>query len=113
MLENQKEKRTKNDDSICFLRLENAYIMIYNKVNLINDKEVINILNIQQKIEMACTVAGISKTELGKRIGLSQSAFSQRLKTGKFSDEDFENIAKAIGAKYYSGFEFPDGTKVE
>lgn len=113
MLENQEKKRTKNDESICFLRLENVYIMIYNKVNLINDKEVINILNIQQKIEMACTVAGISKTELGKRIGLSQSAFSQRLKTGKFSDEDFENIAKAIGAKYYSGFEFPDGTKVE
>ena len=107
------QKWKQNDDFICFLRLENAYNMIYNKVNLINDKEVINILNIQQKIEMACTVAGISKTELGKRIGLSQSAFSQRLKTGKFSDEDFENMAKALGAKYFSGFEFPDGTKVE
>ena len=62
---------------------------------------------------MACTVTGISKTELGKRIGLSQSAFSQRLKTGKFSDEDFENMAKALGAKYFSGFVFPDGTKIE
>lgn len=38
---------------------------------------------------MACTAAGIIKTELGKCIGLSQSAFSQRLKTGKFSDQDF------------------------
>ena len=74
---------------------------------------MIRILSIQQKIDMACTVAGISKTELGKRIGLSQSAFSQRLKTGKFSDEDFENIAKAIGAKYYSGFKFPDGTRID
>lgn len=71
------------------------------------------ILSIQQKIDMACTAAKISKTELGRRIGLSQSAFSQRLKTGKFSDEDFQNMAKAIGAEYYSGFEFPDGTRIE
>lgn len=61
---------------------------------------------------MACTAAGITKTELGKRIGLSQSAFSQRLKTGKFSDEDFEKIAQALGAKYFSGFIFPDGTEI-
>lgn len=74
---------------------------------------MINILSIQQKIEMACTVVGISKTELGKRIGLSQSAFSQRLKTGKFSDEDFKNISKALGCEYKSGFYFPDGTKIE
>lgn len=62
---------------------------------------------------MACIVAGISKTELGKRIGLSQSAFSQRLKTGKFSDNDFKLIANALGATYFSGFEFSDGTKIE
>ena len=62
---------------------------------------------------MACTVAGISKTELAKRIGMTQPAFSQRLKTGKFSDEDFNNIAKALGAKYYSGFNFPEGTRIE
>lgn len=69
-------------------------------------------ITIQQKIDMACTVAGITKTELGRRIGLSQSAFSQRLKTGKFSDQDFENMAKALGAKYFSGFTFPDGTEI-
>ena len=62
---------------------------------------------------MACVKVGISKAELGRRIGLSQSAFSQRLKTGKFSDEDFDNISKALGCEYKSGFYFPDGTKVE
>lgn len=61
-------------------------------------------ITIQQKIDMACTAAGITKTELGKRIGLSQSAFSQRLKTGKFSDEDFEKMAQALGTKYFSGW---------
>lgn len=72
-----------------------------------------NKISIQHKIEIACSIAGITKTELGKRLGMSQSRFSQRLKTGKFSDEDFENIAKALGAQYYSGFEFPDGRKVQ
>lgn len=62
---------------------------------------------------MACTAAGITKTELGRRIGLSQSAFSQRLKTGKFSDDDFEKMAQALGAKYFSGFIFPDGTEIK
>lgn len=80
---------------------------------LIHDKEVIKILTIQQKIEMACTVSGITKTELAKRLGMTQPAFSQRFKTGKFSDEDFKNIASAIGASYFSGFVFPDGTKIE
>lgn len=69
-------------------------------------------ITIQQKIDMACTAAGITKTELGRRIGLSQSAFSQRLKTGKFSDVDFEKMAQALGAQYFSGFIFPDGTEI-
>lgn len=87
-------------------------IIIYKKI-LIHNKEVIKILTIQQKIEMACTVSGITKTELAKRLGMTQPAFSQRFKTGKFSDEDFEKIANAIGASYFSGFIFPDGTKIE
>lgn len=62
---------------------------------------------------MACAASGITKTELGKRIGLSQSAFSQRLKRGKFTDEDFQNMEKALGCRYFSGFIFPDGTKIE
>lgn len=70
-------------------------------------------LSIQAKIDIACSIAGITKTELGKRCGYSQSAFSQRLKTGKFSDEDFQKIANALGCEYFSGFQFPDGRKVE
>lgn len=70
-------------------------------------------ITIQQKIDMCCIAADISKTELAKRLGMTQPAFSQRLKTGKFSDQDFDKIAKAVGAKYYSGFIFPDGTKIE
>ena len=70
-------------------------------------------LTIQDKIRIACAITGISLTELADRIGTSQSAFSQRLRTGRFSDEDLNRIAEALGATYYSGFRFPDGSRIE
>lgn len=70
-------------------------------------------MTIQQKIESACIVSGITKTELAKRLGMTQSGFSQRLKTGKFSDSDFNAIADALGCKYFSGFQYTDGTRIE
>lgn len=71
------------------------------------------IKSIQKKIEIACTIANITQEELAKKLGTTKSAWSQRMKTGKFSDDDFNKIAIALGAKYYSGFIFEDGTKVE
>ena len=71
------------------------------------------LLSIQKKIEIARTIAGIDKTELARRMGMSIQALNQRLKTGKFSDEDFKNISKALGCTYKSGFYFSDGNKVE
>lgn len=70
-------------------------------------------MNIKQKVLVACDIAGISMTELGRRLGMSQSAFSQRLKTGKFTQEELENMADILGCKYISVFQFPDGKRVE
>ena len=70
-------------------------------------------MNIKQKVLVACDIAGISMTELGRRLGMSQSAFSQRLKTGKFTQEELENMANILGCKYISVFQFPDGKRVE
>lgn len=70
-------------------------------------------ITIQQKIDMACSYAGISKAELSRRLGSNINAFSQRLKTGKFSDKDFQEISKALGAEYYSCFRFPDGKEIQ
>ena len=74
--------------------------------------EVIDI-TIQQKIIVAMDIAGITQAELASRMGTSAPAWNKRLKTGKFSDEDFKNIAKALGCEYKSGFYFPDGNMVE
>ena len=54
----------------------------------------------------------ICKAELARRLGSNINAFSQRLKTGKFSDSDFEAMGKALGAEYYSCFKFPDGKEI-
>ena len=44
---------------------------------------------------------------------MSQQSMSNRLKTGKFTQEELEQMGKALGAEYRSGFYFPDGNKVE
>ena len=58
-------------------------------------------------------MAGITITDLGKRLGMSQQSMSNRLKTGKYTQEELEQMGKAVGAEYKSGFYFPDGNKVE
>lgn len=70
-------------------------------------------ITIQQKIDIACSIAGITQAELARRLCTSAPAWNKRLKTGKFSDEDFKKIAEALGCSYKSGFYFPDGNKVE
>lgn len=78
-----------------------------------NVNEVIVILTIQQKIMVARDIAGITQEEMASRLGTSPSALSKRISRGKFSDEDFQALAKALGCEYKSGFYFPDGRSVE
>ena len=67
---------------------------------------------IQQKIEAACAYAGITKKDIANKMGVTPSAFNQRLKTGKFSDDDFKLMSDVIGAEYISFFKFPDGKEI-
>ena len=67
-------------------------------------------MTIQQKIKAACDVAGISLTELGAKMGMSQQSISNRVKTGKLTKEEYEQMADILGAKFTFQFEFPDGT---
>lgn len=67
----------------------------------------------QQKIKVACEIANMSLTELGSKLGMSQASISKRVKTGKFTQEELEAMAKVLGAEYKSGFYFSDGNKAE
>lgn len=77
-----------------------------------NEKEV-TIIDIKQKVEVACKIAGITVTELGKRLGMSQQSISNRLKTGKFTQKELEKMADILECEYHSYFIFPNGNKVE
>ncbi len=74
-------------------------------------QEVIVLTN-TQKIKMTLAFIGKSEAWLAKEIGSTPQAFNQRMKTDKFSTVELEGIAKALGAVYFSAFEFPDGTKI-
>ena len=62
-------------------------------------------ITIQQRVKAACDIAGMSLTELGKRMGMSQQTFSSRLKVGKFRQDELEKMAEILGCKYISIFE--------
>ncbi len=68
-------------------------------------------ITIQEQIKTACIHAGMSLTELAESFGISQSGFSQRMKTGKFTRQEMEKIALIMGCEYISEFRFSDGYK--
>ena len=69
-------------------------------------------MTMEQKISMARAYKGISQASLAREMGTTPSNFNQKLKRGTFSVEEMEKMATALGAKYFFGFEFEDGTKV-
>ena len=69
-------------------------------------------MTVRQLVEMAVAYAGISNAELARRLGWSQQLLNKRMNTGKFSMEDWENVAEALGAKAKICIVFPDGKDV-
>lgn len=94
-----------------FVTIEIIPKTLYNRINW-NEKEVIRI-TLQQKIKIACDTAGMSLTELGAKMGMSQASISKRVKTGKFTQEELQEMAAFMGCKYESKFIFPDGNEIK
>ena len=77
--------------------------------DILNDiKEAIK-TTIQEQIKTAAIHANVNLVNIAKAFGVSQSAFSQRMKTGKFTREELEKIALILGCEYISFFRFSDG----
>ena len=66
----------------------------------------------RQFIKIATATAGITQAELSKRLNMSPQLFNQRIATGKFTLEEWQRIAAALGADFLIGFQFPDGKSV-
>lgn len=69
-------------------------------------------MDIPTKIKMAEAYAKMSESDLARRLGKTPQSFGQRMKTGKFSSSDLEDIAAALGATVKVYFVFPDGTEI-
>ena len=69
-------------------------------------------MNVKQIIDLGTAYAGINNSELARRLGWTPQILSNRMKTGKFSVQEWEAIAKALGAELRLGFKFPDGKEL-
>lgn len=70
-------------------------------------------MTLEQKISMALAHKQTSQAALARMVGQTPSNFNQKMKRGTFTVEELEKIGEALlGAKYFFGFEFEDGTKV-
>ena len=68
--------------------------------------------SIAKKIKLACTVAEISISELARRLDTTPQNLNQRLKVDKFTSEELEKIAAALGCTFSAEFIFPDGSRI-
>ena len=66
----------------------------------------------RQFLKIATATAGITQAELAARLGWSPQLLNNRLKTGKFTVEEWQRIAAALGADLLIGFQFPNGKTV-
>ena len=66
----------------------------------------------KQLIAAAASYAGISRAEVARRIGTTPQQLDSRLKTGKFTLEEWEKIAAAIGGRFEAKIIFPDGKEI-
>ena len=66
----------------------------------------------KQFVKIATATAGITQAELAARLEWSPQTMSNRLITGKFTLDEWQRIAAALGAELLMGFQFPDGKTV-
>ena len=69
-------------------------------------------MTIEQKINMALSYAGISQSELARRIGTTPQNLNQKLKRNTLTKEELEKIAAALGCEWRAEFVFSDGTVI-
>lgn len=66
-------------------------------------------VDIATRIRLACTEAGISLSDIAEKLDVNKLSFAKRVENGKFTKEELESIASAIGCKYVCYFKFNGG----
>ena len=71
-------------------------------------------ISIQDKIDMACAYAHISKAELSRRLGYATpQAFQKRYKTGKFTQDELQksHLSQAVNIYLFLGIQMAQSFK--
>ena len=66
----------------------------------------------KQKINILLAHAGITQAELASRIGTSPSNLNQKIKRESLTNDELQQIAKAVNASWEAYFLLPDGTRI-
>ena len=69
-------------------------------------------MTISEKIKILCVRAGISVSELARRVGQSPQNFHKKMKNGDFSVAELEQIASVVGCTYENHFIWVNGDKI-
>lgn len=71
-----------------------------------------NFLKIDEYIKVLCAKTNLSTSEIGRRLNRTPQAFSQKLKRGKFSIEELQDIAMVCGCEFECTFKLPNGEQL-
>lgn len=69
-------------------------------------------MNVSQKIKMALTYKNMSLRKLADELNTTPQNLSQKLKRNSLNENEINEIAKILNAKYENNFIFEDGTKI-
>lgn len=65
-----------------------------------------------EQIRVLCVRAGISLSELARRIDQTPQNFNAKLKRNTVTQEELNQIAKVLGATYEQYFVLPNGEQI-
>lgn len=65
-------------------------------------------MTIEQKINMALALKGISQAELARKINTTPSNLNQKIKRNTLTKEELEKIAQALGGSWRAEFVFDE-----
>lgn len=65
-------------------------------------------LNLEEKAKAAMKRSGVTQETLAEKLGTYQQTISRRLKNGKFTLEELEQMAQAMGGHFRAYFVFGD-----
>ncbi|WP_025114183.1 helix-turn-helix domain-containing protein [Lysinibacillus fusiformis] len=68
-------------------------------------------MSMAKKIKLLMVERDVTAAKLAEKLGTSQSNISNKLKRDNFSENELEEIASALDAKYEAHFVLEDGRK--